>query len=102
MKSQSNEYPSKVQDLGDGRSHFNYNIVKKEEEDELKGIDVFYTYDQVTIRKPLTYGKIVEALVLTRYSIADELSIQRQKETKPQEFDAYFAFVELCKKIANE
>lgn len=36
-------------------------------------------------------------LIRKRYSIDDELAIQRQKEEKPIEFQAYFDYVELCK-----
>jgi hypothetical protein len=36
-------------------------------------------------------------LIRKRYSMDDELAIQRQKETKPEEFQAYFDYVELCK-----
>jgi hypothetical protein len=36
-------------------------------------------------------------LIRKRYSMDDEMSIQRQKETKPVEFQAYFDYVELCK-----
>jgi hypothetical protein len=36
-------------------------------------------------------------LIRKRYSIDDEIAIQRQKETKPEQFQAYFDYVELCK-----
>jgi len=36
-------------------------------------------------------------LIRKRYSMDDEIAIQRQKETKPVEFQAYFDYVELCK-----
>jgi len=36
-------------------------------------------------------------LIRERYSMDDEIAIQRQKETKPVEFQAYFEYVELCK-----
>ena len=39
----------------------------------------------------------VEMLIRSRYSINDELAIQRQKETKVDEWNEYNAFVEKCK-----
>jgi len=36
-------------------------------------------------------------LIRKRYSMDDEMAIQRQKKTKPVEFQAYFEYVELCK-----
>lgn len=46
-------------------------------------------------------NKVID-LIRKRYSIDDELSIQRQKETKPEKFQEYFDFVEECKKIAKQ
>jgi len=42
------------------------------------------------------------ALIRKRYSIDDELAIQRQKQEKPEEFQAYFVFVEECKLQINQ
>jgi len=36
-------------------------------------------------------------LIRKRYSMDDEMAIQRKKETKPDQFQAYFNYVELCK-----
>jgi hypothetical protein len=41
-------------------------------------------------------------LIRDRYSMDDEIAIQRQKETKPEEFQAYFNYVELCKTSLND
>jgi hypothetical protein len=97
MKSQSNELPLRIQDLGDGRSHFNYNII--ESETEANGL--IFTYDQVFIQNPVTREKKIIALVKEKYSIDHEMSILRQRETKAAEFTAYFEYVESCKLIAN-
>lgn len=43
------------------------------------------------------YGKMIENKIRTKYSINQELSIQRQRDKKPDEFAAYDAFVEQCK-----
>jgi len=40
-------------------------------------------------------------LIRKRYSIDDELAIQRQKEEKPDEFQAYFDYVENCKLVVK-
>lgn len=61
-----------------------YNIISVKLNDDGK------TYFVVAISK-------VIALIRERYSMDDELSIQRQKETKPGEFQEYFDFVEACK-----
>jgi hypothetical protein len=48
------------------------------------------TYTVIAVHK-------VVALIRVRYSIDDEMAIQRQKEEKPERFQAYFDYVEQCK-----
>ena len=45
---------------------------------------------------------IVSSLMKLKYSIDDELAIQRQRDSKPEEFDDYNAYAEECKRIADE
>lgn len=47
------------------------------------------------------YKAAVERLIRERYSVADELGILRQRDTKPQEFAEYNAFAEACKAEAR-
>lgn len=47
------------------------------------------------------YKAAVERLIRERYSVADELGILRQRDTKPQEFAEYNAFAEACKAKAR-
>ena len=47
------------------------------------------------------YKAAVERLIRERYSVADELGILRQRDTKPQEFAEYNAFAEQCKAQAR-
>ena len=47
------------------------------------------------------YGEAVNTLIRERYSLDAELAISRQRETKPDEFAAYFAFCEECKATAK-
>lgn len=46
--------------------------------------------------KEIQNNKIV-ALIREKYSLDEELAILRQRDTKPDEFTDYFAFVETCK-----
>lgn len=45
--------------------------------------------------------KIINA-IREVYSIDDEIAILRQRETKPEEFEAYFNFVENIKEEVKE
>ena len=47
------------------------------------------------------YKAAVERLIRERYTVADELGILRQRDTKPQEFAEYNAFAEQCKAQAR-
>lgn len=48
------------------------------------------------------YEELVVQLIREKYTLDDELAIQRQKETKPDEWEAYFAYCEECKAKAKE
>lgn len=48
-----------------------------------------------------TYEKEVVRRVRTKYSIDEELAILRQRESKPQEFQEYYDFVEQVKEEAR-
>ena len=49
-----------------------------------------------------TYEERVEQLIRERYSLNEELAIQRQRETKVDEFNAYYEYCEECKQKAKE
>ena len=49
-----------------------------------------------------TYEERVISLIREKYSLDQELAIQRQRDTKPQEFEEYFNYCELCKQKAKQ
>lgn len=53
------------------------------------------------IRNEEDYGTQVNDLIRRRYSLSEELAILRQKDEKPDEYRAYFAFCEECKAKAK-
>ena len=52
------------------------------------------TYDDM-------YGEEVNQLIRRKYSISKELSIMRQRDEKPEEFQEYFEYAEQCKTEAK-
>ena len=96
MKSNSNIKPKPILDLGNGKYHVNYNVVEVEREE----IGVFFEYDTVLIEGVPTYEKVVEALIREKYSIYNELAIQRQRDTKAAEFAEYCEYAEECKMLS--
>ena len=49
-----------------------------------------------------TYNEKVVDLIREKYSLDEELAIQRQRDTKPEEFKEYFTYCEECKHRAKE
>ncbi len=47
------------------------------------------------------YGALTSAIVRAKYSADAELAIQRQRDSKPEEFEAYYAFCEAAKAAAK-
>lgn len=50
----------------------------------------------------IPYEELVVQFIREKYSLDDELAIQRQKETKPDEWSEYFSYCEECKAKAKE
>lgn len=55
------------------------------------------TAELAKIKVTIDYPQLVENKIRTKYSVSAELSILRQRDTKPEEFAEYNAFCELCK-----
>lgn len=49
----------------------------------------------------ISYKEQVVNKIRERYSVDDELAILRQRDTKPDEFEAYNAYAESCKEEAR-
>ena len=54
------------------------------------------------IKDTRSYSEKVVSLIREKYSIDEELAIQRQRDTKPDEFQEYFEYCEFCKKQIKE
>lgn len=50
----------------------------------------------------IPYENLVELLIRQKYSVSDELALLRQKDSKKEEYEDYFAYVETCKSQAKE
>jgi hypothetical protein len=64
---------------------------------------VGFAYKEVDITAThVSREEFIAGLIHTRYSVDDEISILRQKDIKPEEFESYNAFAEECKKGVSE
>ena len=50
----------------------------------------------------ISYDQLVSDLIRERYTVDQEFAINRQRDTKPEEFQEYFDFCEQCKQQAHE
>ena len=57
--------------------------------------------EEAVREKQTFYENRVEELVGVKYSVRQELSIQRQRDEKPEEFKQYYEYVEQCKAQAK-
>lgn len=48
------------------------------------------------------YNEAVESEIAKRYTIGQELAIQRQKDEKPEEYAGYYDYCEQCKAYVKE
>ena len=80
-------YPTDTDDV--------YYIARYEEQDG----KIVRVWEQAEPPAPVIppYSERVVARIREVYSVDDELAILRQKDTKPEEFEQYFAFVEKIK-----
>ena len=55
------------------------------------------------VKDTRSYSEKVVSLIREKYSLNEELAIQRQRDSKPQEFNEYYAYCEACKaKVKGE
>lgn len=96
MRTQGDNRPQAIENIGRGNYYVNMNIEEKTVEGR-----TFYEYDCVRIVGYPTYGATVEALIRERYTQSDEFAIQRQRESNPEKFAEYNTFCEACKDEAR-
>lgn len=63
--------PPVVEDLGDGTSYYNFDVVQSVRDDGGEVIDNF-DYDQVTVSQPVTYSGIISALTDEGYYVTGQ------------------------------
>ena len=91
-----------------------YNYTKVEVDDKYSDCqasdfndDLTFSIEKYNARKQKQdndeYENKVVALIRQKYNVNQELAILRQRDTKPQEYQEYYDYVEQCKKqVKNE
>lgn len=78
-------------------------IPAKDAYDEYEDIKVYipYTAEQLAERKQQKYEDRVVELLRKKYTLNQELAILRQRDEKPEEYQAYSDYAEQCKATAR-
>lgn len=50
----------------------------------------------------VSYDEAVDAEIRKRYTVSQEFAILRQRDEKPEEYDAYYAYCEKCKAYVKQ
>ena len=103
MKTYFDNEPEAVQGYGEGTAMVCYNVQEVDAPVE-KGQKARKQYeaDCVVVASPVTYEVLVAAMVADRYTMADELALLRQRDTKAEAFAEYNEYVEGCKTQAKD
>lgn len=70
--------------------------------EELESIQVEAAAAEHQYWANVNYAEAVNNKIRERYSISDEFAILRQKDEKPEEYAAYFAYCEECKAFVKQ
>lgn len=57
----------------------------------------FEEVDEIPEETGTDYNEEVNSMIRERYSLSEELAILRQRDSKPDEFEAYNEYAEYCK-----
>lgn len=60
-------------------------------------IHKFEEVDEIPEETGTSYNEEVNSMIRQRYSLSEELAILRQRDSKPDEFEAYNEYAEYCK-----
>ena len=76
MKSETAyQKPLVFEDLGNGTTHYNYNITEKDHTNEDGEVTPGYECDQVTIHGDVTSSKVISVVIREKYSADKEFAL---------------------------
>lgn len=73
---------------------------EREEEEEIQ-VYIPFTAEEQALYDQRIYENLVESKIRQRYTIGQELAILRQRESKIEEYQAYYDYCETCKAEAK-
>ena len=101
--SEGNEKPSAILKINEEFIDCNCNVKEEDREDpERKETRKVFVYDAYRFPRAFKYEDIVNGLIRLHYTLSEELALQRQRDTKADEFATYSAKCDECKALAKE
>lgn len=104
----ADQAPKELDDLGSGYVDVNINVSQEEITEyfaDQKKTRTVYVYDSFRLPKSADpeelYKQLAVKLIEQRFDRDDEIAINRQRDTKPNEFKEYFGYCEDCKKLSK-
>lgn len=79
----------------EGNEYDSYEEIEVEKTREYKVCDLVGHKREIVDTR--SYSEKVVAAIREKYSLDEELALQRQRDTKPEEFQEYFNYCEECK-----
>lgn len=103
MKSNSNIRPETLSPLGNGKWHYNYNVVEGTRTDPDGNTSPSFDYDTAVIVGEPNYAKIVTAIISERYSKDDELALTNKgiEDSANADYIAYREWVNEIKTMVK-
>lgn len=74
-------------------------IEAQPEREEVEDIQIYipFTTEEQAQYDQIRYENLVESKIRTKYTLSQELAILRQRDSKPSEYQEYYAYCEQCK-----
>lgn len=93
--------PASIEAVGNGCFLYRWDIREETIETEDGQTHIQYSCLEVGVFEPVSFDKLVSAMIRQKYTADDELAMARQCYTEVEEYKAYNAYVEDCKKVAS-
>ena len=103
FRTEGDDKPSTLLEINSEFIDYNCNVSTETRKDyETDATREVYVYDAYRFPKSFKYEDIVNGLIRLHYTLSEELSLQRQRDTKADEFATYSAKCDECKALAKE
>ena len=94
--------PASIEAVGNGCFLYRWDIKEETIETQEGEPRVQYSCLEVGVYEPVSFDKLVSAMIRQKYDVNAELAMARQCYTEVEEYKEYNAYVEDCKKVACE